>query len=290
MRYATGTAFRVALESRLRTESLNSAIPLVRLRKTVAFDRLLARMVRTHPDGWLLKGGLALQVRLADRSRVTKDVDLLLFGTDSQVYRMVTEAGRLDLGDWFDFEVSPPRSLPGNTGSRLKVVCRLDGREFERFHVDVGIGDPVVEPPDLLAVTGLLEFADLPPTMMPCYPLTQHIAEKLHAFTQPRGDRENSRVKDLVDLILISEEYEIPFESLSRAVDATFSKRLSHPQPAILPDPPLSWAAEYRRMAVDLRAGAATLAEANQRVREFLQPVLSQTGSGIWRPSQREWV
>lgn len=61
MRYATGAAFRMALEDRLRDESLSTGLPLSRLRKTIAFDRLLARMVASSPDAWLLKGGFALQ-------------------------------------------------------------------------------------------------------------------------------------------------------------------------------------------------------------------------------------
>lgn len=75
MRYATGSDFRRALEERLRVLSVDAGVPLSRLRKTVAFDRLLARLVSGAPEVWALKGGLALQVRLAGRSRTTKDVD-----------------------------------------------------------------------------------------------------------------------------------------------------------------------------------------------------------------------
>jgi hypothetical protein len=45
MRYQNGGAFRRALETRLRDQSLSSGLPLVRLRKMVACDRLLARLV-----------------------------------------------------------------------------------------------------------------------------------------------------------------------------------------------------------------------------------------------------
>ena len=45
MRYATGADFRRALETRLRTLSQRESTPLVRLRKLVAFDRLLARLL-----------------------------------------------------------------------------------------------------------------------------------------------------------------------------------------------------------------------------------------------------
>ena len=71
MIYQTGQAFRRALETRLLTQSTQDGVPLVRLRKMVAFDRFLARLLAAQPDHWLLKGGLALQLRLGRRARTT---------------------------------------------------------------------------------------------------------------------------------------------------------------------------------------------------------------------------
>jgi hypothetical protein len=77
MKYQSGGAFRRALEDRLRAQGLASGVALVRLRKMVAFDRFLARLMLSQPDAWVLKGGLALQLRLGERARTTKDVDVL---------------------------------------------------------------------------------------------------------------------------------------------------------------------------------------------------------------------
>ena len=43
---------------------------------------------------------------------------------------------------------------------------------------------------------------------VPCYPLTQHLAEKVHAYVRPRSPGK-ARVKDLVDIILIAENMAI---------------------------------------------------------------------------------
>lgn len=51
MNYASGGDFRRALETRLRTLSLRDHTPLVRLRKMVAFDRFLARLITSQPEG-----------------------------------------------------------------------------------------------------------------------------------------------------------------------------------------------------------------------------------------------
>ena len=72
MKYNSGSAFRRALEDRLRNQSLQSGVPLVRLRKMVAFDRFLARLIQSSPDEWVLKGGLALQLRLEKHLLLTE--------------------------------------------------------------------------------------------------------------------------------------------------------------------------------------------------------------------------
>ena len=77
MKYTSGSAFRQALESRLKDIAHTENIPLVRLRKQISFERFIARLQSVHPDTWILKGGLAMQLRLGTQSRTTKDVDLL---------------------------------------------------------------------------------------------------------------------------------------------------------------------------------------------------------------------
>jgi hypothetical protein len=76
MRYETAGAFRTALEQRLRNSSQQTHLPLHWLRKQVAFDRLLARLLLVAPDRWVLKGALALEYRFGERAWTTRDLDL----------------------------------------------------------------------------------------------------------------------------------------------------------------------------------------------------------------------
>ncbi|PKO20230.1 MAG: nucleotidyl transferase AbiEii/AbiGii toxin family protein, partial [Chloroflexi bacterium HGW-Chloroflexi-1] len=224
--YQTGAAFRRALEDRLLAQSQQTTVSLVRLRKLVAFDRFLARLMQAQPDAWVLKGGLALQLRIGDRARTTKDMDVLLTLPRGEVQRALQGAVQLDLGDWFTFVIRPATDAlpgPGEGGLRFFVTARLDGRVFESFHVDVGSGDPVIEPAEDLMTPPLLAFAGISPVTIPCYPLTQHLAEKMHAYVRPRATGESTRVKDLVDIILIAEHMAINGPALLKAIRATFS-------------------------------------------------------------------
>ncbi len=76
--YASPAAFRSALESRLARLATAEAMDLSRLQKRVAFERLLARLFAVERPPWLLKGGYALEMRLQNTARATKDIELTI--------------------------------------------------------------------------------------------------------------------------------------------------------------------------------------------------------------------
>src|SRR5437870_5435379 len=73
-RGSTPVGFREQLLQRLRNRSRDEGIAVQRLQNRVAFERLLARVA--DDGGWILKGGLALELRYGWRHRPTGDVDL----------------------------------------------------------------------------------------------------------------------------------------------------------------------------------------------------------------------
>jgi hypothetical protein len=79
-RYATAAAFRRALEDRLQDIAGKEGVDLQRLRRQVAFDRLLARLFQAalpRALPWVLKGGYAMELRIK-AARTTKDIDLTM--------------------------------------------------------------------------------------------------------------------------------------------------------------------------------------------------------------------
>ena len=92
----------------------------------------------------------------------------------------------------------------------------------------------------------LLSFAGIAPAQALAVPHSQQFAEKLHAYTLPRQNRINTRAKDLVDLVLLIETEELDFDTLFQSVEATFSRRGTHPVPKDLPPPPGSWDEDLR--------------------------------------------
>ncbi len=219
-KYATAAAFRVALETRLKTTSTAEGADLQRLRRQVSFDRLLARFFAERNAPWLLKGGYAMELRLR-AARTTKDIDISLpagavaeYG--GEILKRLQESARTDLGDFFEFVIATPQmdlQAAPQGGARYPVVASLAGRVFTKFHLDVGIGDAVVPPTELIEGRDWLGFAGIASPKFVAISKEQQFAEKLHAYTLPRPDSTNSRVKDLVDMVLLAQ-----METLDRDV------------------------------------------------------------------------
>jgi hypothetical protein len=253
MKYSSGAAFRQALETQLVRQS-RQGIPLVRLRKIVAFERFLARLVASDSQNWALKGGFALELRLGDKARTTKDIDLVLRTADN-VTSVLRAAARNNLNDWFEFEVGEPSSLtqdPEIGGIRHPTHALLDGRTFERFHIDVGFGLFKDEDLELFYSSDLLSFSGLDSTLIPCFPLDLQLAEIVHAYTQIHEDRASSRVKDLIDILLISAFGDIEAKKLHDALEQTFGERSVHSLPDKFPDPPANWQVRFDALLMRL--------------------------------------
>lgn len=293
MKYATEAAFRAALEARfLRTAGPGNDSQLVRFRKMVVYERLLARLAIVAPDRWMVKGGLALEFRYGERARTTLDLDLGTTADLPTVAEYLHEAGALDLGDYFQYVLDPSRSLTLPDGvdvERYRITALLDRRRFEQITIDVGCGQ--LPPADTVTTSNLLDFAGFEPVVVPAIPLEIHVAEKLHAYTKEYDDgRKNTRVKDLIDLVLIASLSRFELGSLRAALDWTFGDRQVQTLPVAFPPPGGHWRSPYAQLAreVDL---PADLEDGYRAAALFLDPALAGElpASAIWEPLAFSW-
>src|SRR5437899_3205312 len=114
----------VALESRpSRRVSRDSAVrartgrrrPRPRPPDRAAFERLLVRLELGMPHRWVVKGGMALEIRLGDRARSTRDLDLALRdaqGDGSAVREVLIDCLSVAREeDGFEFLVGEPTTI-----------------------------------------------------------------------------------------------------------------------------------------------------------------------------------
>lgn len=148
--YTTANAFRTALEERLKNHSRKTGMELQRIRRQVAFDRLLSRLFRFFTKDLLLKGGYAMELRLFG-ARATKDIDLVLnanrVGTkdgQAQVIRqMLQDAVQEDSGDFFEFLVGEPTRdltlLTGAVGLKIDILKIAWEPKFNQMAKECGL-------------------------------------------------------------------------------------------------------------------------------------------------------
>lgn len=254
-RYSSATALRTALEERLKRIAREESIDLQRLRRQVAFDRFLARLFQSGDADWVLKGGYAMELRF-HRARTTKDLDFTVrvkpAGGDDAILVILQDVGATDVGDYFVFRVSQATAdLDGAPygGARYPVEAMMAGRTFVKFHLDVGIGDIIVDPVDVVEARDWLGFAGIEAPRVRMIQSEQQFAEKIHAYTIPRAGAPNSRVRDLVDLALLVRSGLMDGRRVAEALRRTFARRGTHEIPHMLLAPPEGWTVPFATMA-----------------------------------------
>lgn len=240
-RYKDSSALRRALEVRLKQESDDSGMDLGRLRRRVVFDRVAVRLA-VAPGGWVLKGGAALEFRLLDRARMTKDLDFVIRSNQSdgsEVRESLIEALAVDSDqDGFAFRVGAPMSLTVDRGGRrvwrFSVEAWLAGKLFAGVRLDIAARHEELTHTELVELPETLSFAGFPARSIEAIDRLQHFAEKLHALTREYPDRSNTRIKDLADLVLLIETELSADRTLVQTVGHVFAVRDTHPVPVVI--------------------------------------------------------
>lgn len=270
MTYATARALRMALEQRLADQSRESGVSLDRLRRRVVFERIVSRLIVAAPGSWVLKGGMALEVRLGDAARLTKDIDLGLRDevTDRHdLHERIVDALSVDpFGDWFVLAAGDVTRLAedgaGHRTWRTKVAARLAGRPFGGVRVDVSPRAHELDQTDDVALPSSLAFAGIDAPTIEIIDLQRHAAEKFHGMLRDVGDRDNTRVRDLIDLVILYEHELLDPAALADMVERVWSERDGVAPPAELPSLPTSWPERYTKLAHDQHVTAASFTAA----------------------------
>jgi len=258
IKFKTATDFRKSLEARLKSLALETGVDLQRLRRKVAFDRLLARIFSQEDTPFFLKGGYAMELRLSN-ARATKDIDLTylerLKAEESSVSDLILEnlriIARKDLNDFFTYQVGAALANLDNApygGARYSVSSFIDSRLFVRFQMDVG-GDAIVTRIETIQGADWLGYCGIAAPTIVMISIEQQFAEKLHAYTLPRLQGTNTRVKDLIDMVLLMKMRTVDINVLREALQRVFKIRGTHLLPKHLEEPPPQWRVPYTALA-----------------------------------------
>jgi hypothetical protein len=220
-----------------------------------------------------IKGAVALEMRLPLKARATRDIDLVaddLGNADP----LAALRGALD-GSYqgFSFRLKGAPHVMPNESVRVQVALDYRGRSWGTVQVDLSPGEGAGTEVEMVQPLGLHPFGLDTPDILPCISLRYHIAQKIHAMTEPALDEAtpNERFRDLVDLLLMR-ELTSDLRGVRTACVDVFTLRAKHPWPPML-EPPAFWEEPFASLAEEVELRERKLQDAVREARSFIENV-----------------
>jgi hypothetical protein len=226
-----------------------------------------------HPH-FIIKGGVALELRLRDRARATKDIDVVLQHPEADLATTLERALTGDPYQGFSFRRKREPLVLDNGVVNMEFAVSYRGGTWASITVDIARAEPGESEIEWLQAIPLADaFGVTGPAELPCLPLRFHIAQKLHGMTlPPRPGRRNERFRDLIDLLLM-ETLVTDYEGLREACEAVVRTRGTHSWPPSL-DMPAHWIEPVTRLTQELNLPIADAHAGMARVRSFVDRVV----------------
>lgn len=231
-------------------------LPPKRVRDWISYMILGGRLERTtaSADGlrFTVKGAVAIEMRLPGKARATKDIDLVVDDPADDELVATLRGALEDDHQGFTFRVkSEPYSLPSNA-VRVDVALQFRGRSWGTIQVDLSTREGDRTEVDLLEPLDLEPFGLETPNVLPCLSLRYHLAQKIHAMTEPppADGPPNERFRDLVDLLLMN-ALPTDLADVREACVEVFAIRATHDWPPVV-DPPRFWEQPFAALAEEV--------------------------------------
>lgn len=248
-----------------------------RIRRWVSVMVLLGALDRVGEEEmprFVLKGGIAIELRFRTDARATKDVDLVFFGNPQVLEDDLDAALDCDYSQ-FAFQRQQIEQMSDTAFHRLNVKLLYRGRAWATLKLEVAPPDAPGADREPVPAFDVAEFGLEGPRVVQCLSTRFQVAQKIHAVTERFEDRENERFRDLIDLLLFREIVE-DLSSLRDACIATFEARRQHRWPPQL-SVPESWIEPYRALAEEMQFPVADVNDAADDVRAFIAAIDAET-------------
>ena len=262
------------LEKILARVAREQGVAQERLRRWVSFLAICGVLERATAEGlvggYYLKGGVAMELRFAQRARATKDLDLVLDGDRRTRHRSLDSALKLGF-DEFSFRLKAPiHEMDLADTVRVEVAIQYRTRAWQTVEVDLGPASTkttdLVEP----AIVGLQEMGVPVTSPVRCISLSEQVAQKLHACTAPKTS--STRARDVLDILLIEALGQLNYSATLAAANRVFQDRGTHDFPPELVIPQL-WRPELEALALQLGFPVSSAAEIESMFRETVRRI-----------------
>jgi hypothetical protein len=229
---------------------------------------------------FLLKGGVAMELRLGLSARATKDYDAAFRERSGNLVERLDDALAAGFGD-FGGTRTEIEDIRETGAKRTDLKLTYKGRSWQTVRLEVAPSEgeagqeidrvPAI-PMDPVGLEG--------PREVPCVAVRYQIAQKLHACTtEPGRGRQNDRSRDLIDLLLLrdllreqSADHGAELGGLRAACEEIFDLRAKQTWPPTIRVHE-NWRETYPREAADLRFPITDVDEAQRLTQRFVHDI-----------------
>ena len=221
----------------------------------------------SRPD-FLIKGGVALELRLGSRARATRDLDVTLARGDGPLIDAVESALQHEFEGFTFRRKGEPYVMP-NRVLRVEIAIQYRGTSWATVRLDATTNELDTLEIEYIDAIPLGPFGLAGPERLPCLTLPYQIAQKIHAVSRSRPQGiDNDRVRDMVDLLLLRGA-STDLAAVRAACQRVFDLRRTHLWPPTF-EPPAWWVDEFERSANEVGLGEIRFAEARAEMRSFI--------------------
>lgn len=296
---------RNKIKSRIENTAKASGQPVPRVQLQFVMTRFLTRVFTADPDGWVLKGGTGMMIRLP-QARHSRDVDMMSTAETpiEAVVDSLQEILRTNPIDSFSYAISRRQSLTEGKGMTVLVTVSIGAVKYQTFTIDLVAHRGLIGEIETHAIPQIIDLDDgVEPGTARVYPLADQVADKLCAMFEfhlrygkpPPGDT-SSRYRDLIDLLLLCQNLPIDLGTTVAAVENQRMFRGDIPLPVELQAPGLDWHENWTQYARDsplddtLHDLDAALAFAGGCYNRILSGLPVASEAATWDPVAQQWT
>jgi hypothetical protein len=258
-------------------EARATGVAQLRLQRWISFMVVAAALdtVRDE-DGdpvFLLKGGVAMELRLGLGARATRDYDAAYRDRSRSVLERLDEALARPHGD-FRISRLEPEEIRDTGTLRVDLKLTYHDRSWGTVRLELARAEGEAgREIDRVPAIPIDSYGLQGPTTVACVAVRHQIAQKLHACTEvPPDGRLNDRFRDLIDLLLLRDLVESDLAAVRAACLEIFELRGTHSWP-----PTVTvfegWPEPYAALAAELGYEVGDAGSAAARVGEFVDAI-----------------
>jgi predicted nucleotidyltransferase component of viral defense system len=186
---------------------------------------------------------------------------------------LIAQAIKIDLEDYFNFDLKFEKELSGLGGQRYMLAAKLDGVRLSIIQLDITIEGKNILPREAVRGHNILDFAGIRRPLFKAVAKEEVFADKIHAYTRTR-ESQNTRVKDLSDLCKLIDE-KLNKNKAKLALERVFADKRLRALPSKLPAPPEDWTKEFDTLAKRTRQ-SLTLEQAYNKISQYYSALRMQ--------------